>query len=135
MQGTAALVVTKEELKKMLEEVGRISATQILNSFKAELNTNPIEKQTKRLQTYIQDRNSIENPREEWANGRHIRRLNPSKNGKPKSMSWFKTFKEESTLNKCFNRPSPDHGRLQEWTFEDVANAWDHFHRQRCATN
>lgn len=131
MQGTAALVVTKEELQKMLEEAGRVSAYTVLNSFKEELNTDPMDKQIKRLQSYIEDRTTIDKPRDEWANGRHIRRLNLNMNGKPKSMSWFKTFKQESTLNQCFNRPSPDHGRLQEWCLEDIANAWDHYHRQR----
>lgn len=131
MQGTAAFVVTKNELKDMLEEAGRVGAHEVLSSFKDELNIDPVEEQTKRLQNYIKDRTTIDNPRDEWANGRHIRRLNPSKQGKPKSISWFKTFKEQSTLNQCFNRPSPDHGRLQEWTFEDIANAWDHFHRMR----
>jgi len=131
MDGTNAIIVTKQDLKQMLTEAGIIAAETVLNNFKEELNTNPLEKQTKRLKDFIADRSTIPNPKDEWANGRHIRLLAPNKNGKPKSMAWFQTFKKESILNHCPSRSSTDHGRLREWRFEDIANAWDHYHRQR----
>jgi len=131
MQGTDAIVVTKHDLKQMLTEAGTVAAEKVLNSFKDELNVDPLEKQAKRLKDFIEDRTTIENPRGEWASGRHIRLIAPNKNGKPKSMAWFQTFKKESILNQCPDRSSTDHGRLREWCFEDIANAWDYYHRQR----
>lgn len=131
MQGTPAIIVMEEELKEMMIGAGRVAAQEIMDNMKEEITQDPVERQTNLLRAYIEDRKTITNPREHHASGRHIRKLKPNANGKPKSIAWFQTFKKESKLNKCFNRPSPDHGRLQEWCFEDIANAWDHFHRQR----
>lgn len=125
MQGMEAIVVTKHELKELLKEAGEAGASEILDAFKDELITDPVLKQTNRLRDYIADRSTIANPREEWANGRHIRMLKPAKNGKPKSVAWFQEFKKKSKLNQCFHRPSVDHGRLQEWCFEDIYLSWN----------
>ena len=131
MHGTPAIVVMEHELKEMMIGAGRVAAKEIMENMKQEITQDPVERQTTLLRAYIEDRTTLSNPREHHANGRHIRMLKPANNGKPKSTAWFQTFKKESKLNKCFNRPSPDHGRLQEWCFEDIANAWDYYHRQR----
>ncbi len=131
MQAMQALVIMEHELTELLTKAGKVAALEVLEDFRQELNQDPVLKHADRLRSYIENRSLIDNPRDLWSNGRHIRLITPTKNGKPKSIAWFQTFKKESNLKNCVNRPSPDHGRLQEWCFEDIANAWDHYHRQR----
>ena len=131
MKGTAAIVVTEEELTNMLTQAGKAGAREVMSEYEQQLEQDPVERHTQLLRDFIEDRSILDNPREVFGSGRHIRRIIPAKNGKPKSVAWFQGFKRESKLNLCKNRPSPDHGRLQEWCFEDIANAWDNYNRQR----
>lgn len=131
MQRTPAMLITETELNDMLTKAGKLAAQEIVEHLKQDIYQDPQVTLTKRLRAFIEDRSTELNPRDIYANGRHIRMVQPNKNGKPKSTAWFQNFKRDSTLNQCFHRPSPDHGHLQEWCFEDIANAWDHYHRQR----
>jgi len=131
MQGMHALVIMEHELTELLTKTGRAAALEVVEQFRQELNTDPLEKQVQLLRDYIENRSTISNSRDVYANGRHIRLIKPTRDNKPKSVAWFQRFKKESKLNGCIKRPSPDHGRLQEWCFEDIANAWEHYHRQR----
>lgn len=131
MRRTAAMIVTESELNEMLTKAGKVAAQEIIEHLKQEIYQDPVQTVTNKLRAYIEDRGTEQSPRDIYANGRHIRMLVPAKNGKPKSTAWFQNFKRDSTLNKCFHRPSSEHGHLQEWCFEDIANAWDHYHRQK----
>ncbi|WP_158510368.1 hypothetical protein [Roseibium album] len=46
-------------------------------------------------------------------------------------MTWLHRFKQESGLADCASRPCPTHGRLQEWTFENIANAWERYYMMK----
>ena len=131
MEAMQALVIMEHELTDLLTKTGKIAAAEILEAFRQEINQDPIEKHATTLRNYIEDRTTLKDPRNRFAHGHHIRLLNPAKNNKPKSIAWFQNFKKESQLKDCPSRASTTHGRLQEWCFEDIANAWDYYHRQR----
>ena len=104
--GEPAVVLMKHELDHILRETARHAAREVINEFRDELNLDPNEAVVKRLRGYLTDRGSVEKPREEWANGWHIRRLVLRSNGKPRSQSWFQKFKQESGLGDCISRKS-----------------------------
>jgi len=131
MQGIQALVVMEHDLRELAIEAGKEAAEKVLAQFQEDMNRTPQDKQVERLRAYIEDRSSCSNPREHWAHSRHIRMIKPTKTGKPKSISWFQKFKKASMLDGCNSKASSDHGRLREWCFEDIANAWEYYHRQR----
>ena len=131
MKSIPAVVLHQDQLSEMLVTAGRVAAREIAEAFKEDLKLDPTDQRIKKLRDYIADRTTCTNPKDEWANGRHIRMIAPAKEGKPKSMGWFQQFKKKSKLNKCYNRKSADHGHLQEWCFEDIANAWVHYHQQK----
>lgn len=124
MEGTTALIVTKNDLAEIISAAGTMAAIKAVEALRADLNQDPAEKQLQLLRNYIADRTTINNPRDHWASGRLIRMIAPNQNGKPKSVSWFQKFKQTSGLNTCPHRTSHEHGRLQEWCFEDIANVW-----------
>ncbi|MCW2307360.1 hypothetical protein [Rhodobium gokarnense] len=128
MEGTPAIVLTHEALDRLLEEAGCRAAEKTVAKLQSQLIQDPRERHLRQLRGYLMDRSTLQNPRELWANGHHIRRIELSSKGKPKSMTWFQRFKHESGLAACISRPSAEHGRLQEWTFEDIANAWDRYY-------
>ena len=131
MEAIPAIVLTKSDLQEMLEQAGQRAAELVLAQHNADLMLDPQERQVKLLRGYLADRSSIEDPRAMWANSHHIRRLEVGANGKPKSMTWLHRFKQETGLAACVSRPSPAHGRLREWTFEDIANAWERYYMLR----
>jgi len=131
MQAMQALVIMEHDLAEMIHKAGKTAAAEILEQFRQDMNRTPQDKQVEQLRAYIEDRSSCSNPREHWAHSRHIRMIKPTKAEKPKSISWFQKFKKASMLDGCNSKASSDHGRLKEWCFEDIANAWDHYHRQR----
>ncbi|MEM5585235.1 hypothetical protein WNZ15_22455 [Roseibium sp. AS2] len=128
MEALPAIVLSTEALEEMLERVGRRAAELVVAQLNADLREDPQDRQVKLLRCYLADRRSIEDPRAMWANSHHIRRIEVGSNGKPKSMTWLHRFKQESGLIDCVSRPSPTHGRLREWTFEDIANAWERYY-------
>ena len=131
MNGQPAVIVTAENLEQLMLDAGRTAAREVLERVTSDANLDPLERHVRLLRDYLEDRSVVSKPRELFASSRHIRLLAPNRNGKPKSVSWFQTFKQESGLARCDHRPSPTHGRLHEWCFEDIANAWVHYHRQR----
>ena len=126
-----AIVLTEDVLEEMLIRAGRLAAEQTVAKLKGELMQDPRERHILLLRNFLNDRSTVPNPRDVWANGHHIRQIELSNQGKPRSMTWFQRFKTESGLAACVSRPSPSHGRLQEWTFEDIANAWEHYYALR----
>lgn len=131
MDAISAVVLSQEALNKMVEQAAQRGAEQAIKHFKTELEQDPQDRHVRRLRDYLADRSSIENPREIWASSHHIRQIELSTKGKPKSTTWMQQFKHESGLADCTSRPSPTHGRLREWTFEDIANAWERFYAFR----
>lgn len=128
---TPALVLDEESLEGLLIKAGCLAAEETVRKLKAELVQDPQEKHILRLRNFLIDRSTIVKPREIWANGHHIRRIELSAKGKPKSTTWFQMFKRESGLGACTSRPSSQHGRLREWCFEDIANAWEKYYALR----
>lgn len=124
MEGTTALIITKNDLKEIINAAGTAAAIKAVEALRSDLNQDPSEKHLNLLRAYITDRTSLKNPRDHFASSRLIRMIAPHKTGKPKSVSWFHKFKQTSGLNTCPHRTSHEHGRLQEWCFEDIANAW-----------
>ena len=131
MNGQPAVVVTEDDLKDMMIGAGRVAAKEVMEQVKGDINRDPMERQVMLLRQFIEDRSTIKEPDKHYASSRHIRMLTPNKNGKPKSVSWFQGFKKESRLDQCHHRPSPNHGRLHEWSFEDIANAWVYYLHQK----
>lgn len=131
MHPIPALIVTEQDLEVLLQRAAHLAAITAIEQLRTDLIQDPKEQVLNKLRAFIKDRSTITNPREHWANGKMIREIDTNHNNKPKSISWFQLFKKQSTLNQCPRRKSSEHGKLQEWTFEDIANAWDHFHRLR----
>ncbi len=130
MKGIPAIVISEENLKGMLVAAGELAATLTVEKLEKRIIQGPDEKTTLKLRGYIQDRSTLQNPREHWANGIHIKDINPASTGKPRTNTWFHHFKKRTGLKDCFTRQSPRHSRMKEWTFEDVANAWDMYYAQ-----
>lgn len=125
MHGQPALILMEHELEHMLKATARHAAQEVIENFRAELSTDPTETHIRKLRAFIADRSTVTNPREVWANGKHIRSIKLNSRGKPRSASWFQQFKKQSGLKNCFNRPSMNAGGTREWCFEDIANAWE----------
>ncbi len=132
MEITSAVVLTVDHVRRIIEETAIETARQTADALKQDLYCDPIDQVANKLRNYIADQTTVENPRESWANGHHIRRLELNSKGDPKSISWFHRFKRDSGLAECISRSSNIHGRLQEWTFQDIASAWhNHYTRIR----
>ncbi|PLX39564.1 MAG: hypothetical protein C0606_03430 [Hyphomicrobiales bacterium] len=131
MEAIPAIVLSKDVLEEMLTEAGRRAAELTVEKLQAQLVQDPRERHLRLLRSYLLDRSEVEKPRDMWASSHDIRRIELSAKGKPKSTTWFQRFKRESGLAECVSRPSASHGRLQEWTFEDIANAWQRFYALR----
>ena len=125
MSGQPAIILMEHELQHILDKIAKNAAREVIDAFKAELTSDPAEAVTRRLSAYIEDRSTIPNPREHWANGLHIRGIKKGASGKPRSISWFQQFKIKSGLDGCFSRKSMAAGGTKEWCFEDIANAWE----------
>ena len=125
MSGQPAIIFMEHELQHMLTETAKKAAQEVIDNFKSELSTDPNEAVIRKLRAYIADRRSVSKPRDQWANGLHIRSIKLNTRGKPRSQSWFQQFKVKSGLNDCFNRKSLTSGGFKEWCFEDIANAWE----------
>lgn len=128
MEATPALVITHHDLQQMLDETAQRTATETVAQLRTDLRTDPVDRIVHQLRTYLADRSNLDQPQAVWANSHHIRRVALNTRGKPRSVAWFHRFKVESGLGDCSNRTSAQHGRLQEWTFEDIANAWDQYY-------
>ncbi len=128
MKGIPAVVLTEESLTSLLVAAGELAAKRTVELLENNLVQSPTDKKLLSLIGYIQDRTTIDNPRDHWAHGKHIKMINPPKSGKPRSDTWFHYFKQKTGLHDCFSRKSPEHGRLREWTFEDIAIAWDKYY-------
>ncbi|OBY24582.1 hypothetical protein A9D60_24050 [Leisingera sp. JC1] len=125
MNGQPAMIFLEHELQHMLTEAAKQAAQEVIDNFKSELSTDPNEVVIRKLRKYLADRRSVANPRDQWANGLHIRSIKTNTRGKPRSQSWFQQFKVKSGLNGCFSRKSLSSGGFREWCFEDIANAWE----------
>lgn len=128
MDATPALILTRHELKQLMQDTAAQAAVTAVANMKTELRTDPKEQVVHRLRQYLNDPISLSNPREYWANGHHIRSIVINSKGKPKSMGWFMQFKRKSGLYECVTRTSSQHGRLQEWTFEDIRLCWEAYY-------
>lgn len=125
---TPALVITRHALIELMETVVTNAVQKALEGVQNDLPYDPDARVVDRLRRYLDDRATIDKPRETWAHGKHIRALHLNKAGKPRSVTWFQQFKRESGLAGCPSRTSSQHGRLQEWCFEDIANAWEQYY-------
>ncbi len=124
MQGIPAVVMQEQDLRQIIISASREAARQVLAEYHGQQSNTQTSNISQLLQAYLQDRTTIAKPRELWASSRDIRALLPNQKGKPKSYSWFQRFKRDSGLDRCTSRKSSHHGRLLEWCFEDIANAW-----------
>lgn len=131
MDTTPALIVSHEQLQTMLRETAQEAAQSAVTQLKSELNTDPDERVTQELRTYLTTPASLPTPRDHWANGLHIRMIEHGNLGKPKSVAWFHKFKIKSGLRECFHRRSKRHGHLQEWCFEDIRLCWRTYYGER----
>jgi hypothetical protein len=125
MHGQPAFIFMKHELEDMLKSTARHAAQEVIEAFRAELSIDPTETHIRKLRAFIADRSTVTNPRELWANGKHIRSIRLSSKEKPLSTSWFHHFKRDSGLGDCISRKSQTAGGHVEWCFEDIANAWE----------
>lgn len=125
MQGQPALIIMEHELQHILKTAAKAAAQEVIDAFRAELSVDPSESHIRKLRAFIQDRSTVADPREVWANGKHIRSIRLSSKGKPLSTSWFQHFKVDSGLADCISRKSQTAGGHVEWCFEDIANAWE----------
>lgn len=125
MSGQPAMILMEHELRHMLNTTAKVAAAEVVEAFRAELSVDPNEVIVRKLRAFIEDRSTVANPREVWANGLHIRSVKLNSRGKPRSVSWFQQFKTKSGLKNCFSRPSMNAGGQREWCFEDIANAWE----------
>jgi len=125
MVGQPAFVVMEYELEHMLRTTAREAAQEVIAAFRSELSVDPTDAVVRRLRGYLEDRSSVANPRDQWANGLHIRLLKPGPGGKARSTSWLQQFKVRSGLCACISRKSLSVGGTREWCFEDIANAWE----------
>ncbi len=125
MNGQPAIILMEHELQHMLIATAKQAAQEVISTFKSDLISDPNDQIIRKLRSYIADRSTIADPRDEWANGLHIRSVKVSSNGKLRSQSWFQQFKVKSGLNDCFYRKSLSSGGYREWCFEDIANAWE----------
>ena len=128
MEITPALVMTHHALTELMETVATNAASKALAAAEDVLHYDPDARVVDLLRRYLDDRAALENPREHWAHGKQIRALHKTGAGKPRSVTWFQSFKKESGLGGCPSRISSQHGRLREWCFEDIANAWDQYY-------
>lgn len=128
MEVTPALVITRHELKTLMDRVAVDAASKVLTAFKDEFEYDPDKRIVDQLRRYLDDRTTVAEPREVWAHGKHIRAVMPNGKGKARSATWFQQFKRESGLAGCPTRTNKHHGRLQEWCFADIANAWDQYY-------
>lgn len=124
MDTTPAVVLTHHHLRTMLDEVAEKAANKAVANLKTEIRTDPNELIVERLRAYLADRTTEADSREVWAHSGHIRQLELNRRGQPKSVAWFQGFKRVTGLRDCPSRASKQHGRLREWCFEDIANAW-----------
>ena len=125
METTPAIVITPHHLIELMENAATNAANKALAAAEEALHYDPDARVVDLLRRYLDDRTTLENPREHWAHGKHNRALHKTGAGKPRSVTWFQSFKKESGLGGCPSRISSQHGRLREWCFEDIANAWD----------
>lgn len=128
MEGTPAYVLTHTQLEQLMLDTARRAAELTVDKLRAELTQDPSLKQLYDLRGYILDRSTIKNPRARWASSHLIRRIETNSKDQPKSVAWFMKFQKETGLKDCPSRKSPTHGRSREWTFEDIANAWEGYY-------
>ena len=125
MTGQPAIILNEYELEHMVRAAARQAAQEVVAALRDDLKGNPVDAVVRNLRAFIEDRSTVPNPRQVWANGLHIRSIYPGRDGKPKSTSWFQQFKTNSGLNDCLHRKSRSAGGNHEWCFEDIANAWE----------
>ncbi len=124
MDATPALIMTQGELQNILDETAQKAAHFAIEQLRDELQTDPDKRLVQQLREYILNPETLENPREHWASGPHIRAIELGNKGTAKSIAWFHQFKQKSGLKACFHRRSKRHGHLQEWCFEDIRLCW-----------
>lgn len=125
MNGQPAIILSEYDLEHMVRNAARQAAQEVIDGLLDDLKGNPNDAVVRNLRAFIEDRSTVANPREVWANGLHIRSIYPGRDGKPKSTSWFQQFKIKSGLNDCLYRKSRSAGGTREWCVEDIANAWE----------
>jgi uncharacterized protein len=128
MNPSSALIISADDLKNLLAQTAAEAATKAVADLKTELRSCPDARIIQALRQRILRQETIDDGRRQWANSHHICRIMLSAKGKPKSAAWFSQFKRESGLQACFSRSSPRHGRLREWTIDDIASAWRHYY-------
>lgn len=131
MEGQPALILAPDQLEDLLTKTAQKAADQAVAALREDLARDPRDQIVNDLRAYILDETTEPHPETRWANGHHIRQLELNSRGKPKSLGWFQKFKIESGLATCPHRSSPQHGRLQEWTFRDIALAWQDYYAFR----
>lgn len=131
MEGQPALILAPDQLKDLLTKTAEQAAAQAVAALREDLARDPQDQIVEDLRRYILDDTTEPNPETRWASGHHIRAIELNRSGKPKSVGWFHKFKKESGLNQCPHRSSPQHGRLQEWSFRDIALAWNAYYAFR----
>lgn len=131
MEGQPALILAPDQLNQLLTKTAKQAAEIAVATMSEDLKRDPRDQVTQDLRTYILDDTTQPHPENCWVNGHHIRQIELNGRGKPKSMAWFQNFKRDSGLAACPHRSSPQHGRLQEWTFRDVALAWHAYYAFR----
>ncbi|MBO6674110.1 MAG: hypothetical protein JJ908_05860 [Rhizobiales bacterium] len=131
MKAQPALILAPDQLEDLLAQTAKQAADQAVAALREDLARDPREQLVHDLRAYILDHTTEPNPESRWANGHHIRQIELNGRGRPKSLAWFQKFKQDSGLAKCPHRSSPQHGRLQEWTFRDIALAWHGYYAFR----
>lgn len=124
MTGTPALILTQLELEQLAAAAGKAAAEEVVRQLREELKADPFERHVERLRAYLMEPELETAPETLWASSRHIRAIELSAKGKPKSVGWFQGFKRDSGLGQCNSRPSPEHARSLEWRFTDIRAAW-----------
>lgn len=120
-----ALVLTSTQLRDMLTEAAKRGAVLAVQELRADLRQAPEDATLQKLRGYLSDPASLPNPHGHWADSSVIRRIQATASGKPRSTAWFMKFQRQTGLGQCMTRQSPAYGRRREWTFADIALAWN----------
>lgn len=131
MEGKPALIFAPDQLEDLLTQTANQAAQKAVAALREDLKRDPRDQITQDLRAYILDNTKEPNPDQRRANGHHIRQIELNSKGQPKSVAWFHQFKKSSGLGACPHRSSPQHGRLQEWTFRDISLAWHAYYAFR----
>lgn len=124
MEATPAIVLTHVQLKELMMAAGEEAANRVVTDLRNDLIQDPRTQTLNRLRAYVADPTTIPDPRDQWADSQIIRQIQPTVQGKTKSISWFMKFQKQTNLKNCITRKSQSHGRAREWCFEDIRNAW-----------